>query len=101
MTQPLTPTIETTLLGAADLLRKNGWTTLHEFAPDGRMCLLGALQKAAADSGLYDVAATRLMQTIWSLPSGAEHPSVSAWNDRHCSSLQEAIDVLERAAGLL
>lgn len=113
--QKLPLTVQTTLLGAARLLRERGWCTFHLEAPDGRLCLFGAIQRVVADAQVGDRvvadnlvtdAVTKLTQAIWQLPNGAgmpsgvERPSATAWNDKGCKSAEEAIAVLERAAGL-
>lgn len=100
-------TVRTTLLGAAKLLRTRGWITGTMEAPDGAMCLVGAITRVVADSGLADRviadnlitdATNQLTRTIWEMPSGAAHPHATAWNDRHCHTVENAIAVLERAA---
>lgn len=107
MSKNLCPTIPTTLLGAAELLRVRGWITGQTEAPDGRMCLVGAIQRFVDDQGIDDPvvsdnlktdAINQLTRAIWELPSGAEKPHPTAWNDRHCKTADVAIAMLERAA---
>lgn len=100
-------TVPTALLGAAALLRKHGWVTGQMEAPDGRMCLVGAIQRFVVESELTDPviadnlvtdAINALTRSLWELPSGGAHPHATAWNDRHCASVDDAIAILERAA---
>jgi hypothetical protein len=102
MSKNLIPTVPAVLLGAAQLLRGHGWTAGRHFAADGRMCLVGAIRRYVGATGLDSVvqnnlatgAEDQVTRTIWELPGG----SATAWNDRRCSSAEEAIEVLERAA---
>lgn len=105
--QELALTVPITLLGAAQLLRDRGWTTRQMEHPDGRMCLAGAIQRYVAESGISDPvvadnlatdAVNAVQRMIWALPDGHDKPHLTAWNDRHCTSAADAIDILERAA---
>lgn len=100
-------TVPTVLLGAANLLRTRGWTIQQMEALDGSMCLVGAITRVVAESGITDPviadnlvtdATNQLTRTIWELPTGADRPHPTAWNDRHCHTADHAIAVLERAA---
>jgi hypothetical protein len=103
--QELALTVPITLLGAAQLLRDRGWTTRQMEHPDGRMCLVGAIQRYVAERRIDDPvvadnlstdAVAAVQRVIWEL--FPDKPHLTAWNDRHCASAADAIDILERAA---
>jgi len=103
--QELSLTVPITLFGAAQLLRDRGWTTRQMEHPDGRMCLVGAIQRYVAESGISDPvvadnlatdAVNAVTRILWVIRCDKPHPT--AWNDRYCTSVEDAIDVLERAA---
>ena len=105
--QNLPITVKAVLLGSAKLLRDCGWTTCHMVAPDGRMCMVGAIRTFVEKSGVTDPviadnlvndASDQVTRTIWTDPTGAAHPHVTAWNDRACQSAEHAASMLERAA---
>ncbi len=106
--QNLPLTTKNVLLGAANLLRRHGWCVGETCAPDGRMCMVGAIARyiaeapgdpversnAAADAG------NAVTRYVWTLPDGGAHPHVTAWNDRQCRDGEHAAQVLEAAAGV-
>jgi hypothetical protein len=101
-------TIPTVLLGAANLLRLRGRIVGTTEAPDGRMCLVGAISRMIDDqqiadpvvcANLLDDAVNQLMRTIWQADPDRGQPHATAWNDRICATDAEAIAMLERAAG--
>jgi hypothetical protein len=95
------------LLGAADLLKRDGWCTFTRHHPMGQRCLLGALD----DVGATDEAIKRLAAVL-PLTEGvryyekSEHwlglmPAswkVANWNNYACKSAEEAADKLREAA---
>ncbi len=101
-------TVTTVLLGAAKLLRDRDWGTMTLESPDQRQfCIIGAIQRVALDARIVDpvvrdelvVEATyQLGRTIWEF-TGDARPDPATWNDRTCKSKDEAIAMLERAAG--
>jgi hypothetical protein len=103
--QELPLTVPITLLGAAQLLRDRGWTTRQMEHPDGRMCLVGAIQRYLEESditdsvvagNLYTDAVAAVQRLIWE--SFPDKPHLTVWNDRHCTSAADAIAILERSA---
>lgn len=103
-------TVTTVLLGAAALLRDRDWSIGTMESPDLRkFCVVGAIQRTVADAQLADPdvaadlvadATDQLNRTIWEhAPDGDRRPDAATWNDRRCKSRDEAIAMLELAAG--
>ncbi len=88
--KPKVDAVGQSLLDAADYMQEHGWCTQQFEAPDGRVCLLGALQKFAPTS-TWEPAYRRLYDYFGAYPE--------EWNDNVCRNEEEAIAALRAAAG--
>lgn len=92
------------LLGAAEIIRQNGW--VQRRYTDGRgYCLLGAIKEhmksvGLADRWTWDTSVEDVLRDkINELYGIDDHPA--CWNDAYCTSREQAIFVLESAAGVV
>ncbi len=77
------------LLEAADYMQEHGWCTQEFEAADGRVCMLGALNRFAQGSA-WEPAYMRLSEYLGQY--------AETWNDSVCRSQEEAIAALRTAA---
>ncbi len=89
-------------LSAADYMRNHGWCQGVAVDRDGRVCLIGAVSRAAgAYPGAYpdnmDKAYSRYREAVERLESYLGM-SAAAWNDGYCQSEEQAIQKLIEAA---
>ncbi len=101
----LTPKIDTAgeiLLAAADIIERDGWCRHRLQDPLGRMCLYGAIIRAANERNRCSAfpegfGIKRLEKYLF---AGDKHPAlnIADWNDQVCNSKEEAVQALRRAA---
>src|SRR5687768_4043656 len=82
------------LLRAADYIERHGWCQGKLFQPDGRACLVGALQKVAAGDYLVDP----VHNAAWKRLQDSLNGFVGVWNDEEGRTQDEAVAKLRSVA---
>lgn len=105
------------LLRAADILKREGWCQEQTMDAHGRRCLLGAMGAALLDEGIDPMNCNvwnpdmqemkkRVVEVLpvrardWFAGSDPFGCGITNYNDKICRSSDEAIRILERAAGV-
>lgn len=86
------------LRGAAQLLKEEGWTQHAFLDAHGRMCVTGAINRAANGGALYVGAEDNVGSAAWRALADKLGCRVTDWNDTPGRTAEEVISTLESLA---
>lgn len=98
VTHPELEPVQQHLLEAAEYLRSHGWESgLWRCLIRGSVCMMGAVSKVTEED--FSRSSTPYHEAYLRLSSYAGRCAV-AWNDQPGRTVEQVIDLLERAAGV-